>query len=243
VHVEDIRRIPLGTFTRPSQETGGRPQPGTVLGYLVRHEAGVFLFDTGMGSDPGVDSWYQPHRIPLPQALATAGLQVRDVGHVVNCHLHFDHCGGNPMLAGRPIWCQRRELDDAAKPDYTLASLVDFAGAAYELLDGDAEIAPGLWVLATPGHVPGHQSLAVRCADGTVIVAGQAYDTAGEFGLVARSVSSSRSARSSSPAHPGESPTHPTGPAPAPPPWLDRLLALDPARVVFAHDEAVWEAE
>jgi hypothetical protein len=28
---------------------------------------------------------------------------------------------------------------------------------------------------------------------------------------------------------------------PAPPAWLDRIMAFDPARVVFAHDHAVWE--
>jgi N-acyl homoserine lactone hydrolase len=29
-------------------------------------------------------------------------------------------------------------------------------------------------------------------------------------------------------------------PLPVPPAWLDRLQQLDPARVVFAHDHAVW---
>jgi hypothetical protein len=29
--------------------------------------------------------------------------------------------------------------------------------------------------------------------------------------------------------------------APAPQPWLRRLLAMDPARVYFAHDASVWE--
>jgi N-acyl homoserine lactone hydrolase len=32
---------------------------------------------------------------------------------VVNTHLHFDHCGGNHLFAGRPIYVQRRELHDA----------------------------------------------------------------------------------------------------------------------------------
>jgi hypothetical protein len=31
-------------------------------------------------------------------------------------------------------------------------------------------------------------------------------------------------------------------PLPVPPAWMDRLLAFDPRRVVFAHDAAVWEA-
>lgn len=28
----------------------------------------------------------------------------------MNCHLHFDHCGGNPSLPGTPIIVQQAEL-------------------------------------------------------------------------------------------------------------------------------------
>lgn len=224
MQTSDIRRIALGSFTRPSQETGGAPEPGVVLGYVVRHLDGVLLFDTGLGEgDPGVDAWYQPARVPLQQALATAGVQLSEIDQVVNCHLHFDHCGGNPLLAGRPIWCQRGEASDARAVDYTLPWLVDFPGARYELLDGDSEIAPGLVVLATPGHVPGHQSLAVTCGDGTVVLAGQSHETASAFAREART-------RTGGPAL-----------AAAEQASVDRILALDPARVLFAHDEAVWE--
>src|SRR4051794_11870239 len=40
---------------------------------------------------------------------------------VINTHLHFDHCGGNHLFAGGPIYVQRRELDDArTQDDYTI---------------------------------------------------------------------------------------------------------------------------
>src|SRR5580658_3659961 len=42
----------------------------------------------------------------------------------------------------------------------------DFMNARFELLDGDAEVLPGLSVLATPGHTVGHQSVLVQSADG-----------------------------------------------------------------------------
>jgi N-acyl homoserine lactone hydrolase len=38
--------------------------------------------------------------------------------------------------------------------------------ARFELLDGDAEVLPGLRVVATPGHTAGHQSVLVDSADG-----------------------------------------------------------------------------
>ena len=37
-----------------------------------------------------------------------------ELGTVVNCHLHFDHCGGNPLLKGTPVVCQRRECEDGS---------------------------------------------------------------------------------------------------------------------------------
>lgn len=58
---------------------------------------------------------------------------------------------------------------------------MDFPGVVYEELGGEAEVWPGVWVIPTPGHTAGHQSLVVRQADGTVLLAGQAHDFASEF--------------------------------------------------------------
>src|SRR5262249_32641321 len=38
----------------------------------------------------------------------------------------------------------------------------DLAGARWKLVDGDTELLPGLVLLDTPGHVPGHQSVLVK---------------------------------------------------------------------------------
>ena len=216
---------------RPEDETGtGQPRVEPVLGYLVRRDEGLLLFDTGMALDDGgeIGEHYRPRRRALPEALAGAGLAVADVSLVVNCHLHFDHCGGNPLLAGVPIVVQAKELAAAQDTvDYTLPELVDFSGAAYRELDGEAEIWPGVWVIPTPGHTDGHQSLVVEQADGTVILAGQAHDFAVEFAgdqLARRALLD------------GVEP-----PLPAYRPWLQRLLDFDPRRVLFAHDNSVWE--
>lgn len=214
--VGDVRRIPLGTFTRPPEETGtGRPHVEGVYGYLVRHDQGLVLLDTGMGrGDDGTEAWYQPQRIVLPEALATAGIGLDDLTLVANCHLHFDHCGGNPLLGTTPVLCQRAELATARAGDYTFDHLLD--GVRYDLLDGEAEPLPGLHVIPTPGHVDGHQSLVVECSDGTVVLAGQSHDHASAWSADALAL-------------------------PLAPPWMERLLAFDPRRVVFAHDAAVWE--
>ena len=96
----------------------------------------------------------------------------------MNCHLHFDHCGGNPLLTG--LW-------------------------------------PGVWIVPTPGHTAGHQSLVVRRCDGSIVLAGQAHD--GASGFAADELARRPGYRA----------------------FLDRLAEFDPRRVLFAHDNSVWE--
>ena len=59
----------------------------------------------------------------------------------------------------------------------------------------------------------------VRRGDGTVIVAGQSHDNASLF---TSDVLAGRAGIGS------------------PPAWMTSLLDLDPRRVLFAHDNAVW---
>ena len=228
MRIDDVVRLDLGTFVRPAEETGtGQPRVEAVYGYLIRTPSGLLLLDTGLGlADSETEAWYRPRRVALPDALESAGTGLDGIAMVINCHLHFDHIGGNPLLPGRPILCQRRELDVARSGDYTVDELVDFAGASYELLDGEAQILPGIHVIPTPGHVDGHQSLVVECEDGSVILAGQAHDTAS---LWSADILAQR-ARDL-----GHEP-----PLPEPSPWMQRILEFDPRQVVFAHDAAVW---
>lgn len=224
-----VHRLDLGYFVRPAAETGG-PQPRVepVLAYLVEHDQGLVLFDTGIGTaDPETEAHYRPRRRPLQEALSEAGAGLGDISLVVNCHLHFDHCGGNPLLGSTPILVQAEELATARRGDYTFDELVDFPGATYEELTGEAEVWPGLWIIPTPGHTQGHQSLVVRQSDGTVILAGQAHDVASRF-------ASDHLARQAA-LHGLEQPL------PAYPHWLERLTDFDPRRVLFAHDCSIWE--
>ena len=151
MRVDDVRRLDLGTFVRPAGETGtGLPRVEAVYGYAIPHPTGLVVLDTGLGqADEETEAWYRPQRVPLEDALRAHGLTSADVQVVVNCHLHFDHVGGNATLPGRAIVCQRRELAAAGSASYTIASLIDFPGARYELLDGEAEIVAGVHVVPT----------------------------------------------------------------------------------------------
>jgi N-acyl homoserine lactone hydrolase len=228
MRVDDVARIELGSFVRPPEETGtDSHRVETVLGYVARTPEGVLLLDTGLGEgDQETEDWYRPWRVKIEDALRTVGLTVTDIDLVVNCHLHFDHIGGNPTLAGRPIFCQRRELETARTTEYTFSALVDFAGARYELIDGEASIGSAVHIIPTPGHVDGHQSVVLECEDGSIVLAGQAHDVASDWSADVLAARASRL---------GHEP-----PLPRPSPWMDRLLQFDPKRVVFAHDHAVW---
>jgi glyoxylase-like metal-dependent hydrolase (beta-lactamase superfamily II) len=226
----DIRRLLLGHFTVPDGVDDHRAgQKIVVAAYLIRHPRGLFLFDTGIGEGlPTVEERYHPVRRSLSAELDRAGVSTGEVQMLANCHLHIDHAGGNHRFAGRPIFAQHGEFDAAHEPNYTLPSAVaDFDDARFELIDGEAEPIPGVRIVPTPGHVPGHQSLVVETTSGRVVIAGQAYNEASAFAH-AHYAWALRAAGSDEE-------------LPGTPEWIGRLQEFDPWRVVFAHDLAVWE--
>ena len=239
--IDDVHRLDLGFFVRPAAETGtGQPRVEAVYGYLVNDPELTVVFDTGIGAaDPETEAHYQPHRRPLDLACGEAGCSIDAIDVVINSHLHFDHCGANATLAGRRIVVQSTELEAARAENYTFPELIDFDGAIYDRIDGEAEIADGLVVLPTPGHSPGHQSLVVCAQDGTLLVAGQAMD----FSTISPPpVGGCASAYAS--AHLARRATRHLGRPLAPwPDWLDRIEQFDPAKVVFAHDGATFAPE
>jgi N-acyl homoserine lactone hydrolase len=167
MRLDDVRAIRYGDVL-----VEGERWPGYL--HVVDHPDGRVLVDTGLiDSNPELDEhWsprFDPDRIP------------RDVVCVINTHLHFDHCGGNRLFAGTPIYVQRREREAARAEDYTIPEWVDFEGADYVELDGEEELLPGVRVVPTPGHTPGHQSVLVETEDGLVVVAGDVAYTWDEF--------------------------------------------------------------
>jgi N-acyl homoserine lactone hydrolase len=208
----------------------GDPRAGekvVVSGYLIDHPDSLVLLDTGIAEgNAEVEELYHPVRRPLDEALGTAGVTTDDIRIVVNCHLHIDHCGGNPRFPDTPILAQQVEFDAAhSEEDYPIADLYDFPDARYELHGGEADVAKGIRVVPTPGHTPGHQSLIVETDVGRVVLAGQAVNGATDYG---RAQYASELRRSGS----DEEVIVPE--------WIERLQEFDPVLVLFAHDNATW---
>jgi N-acyl homoserine lactone hydrolase len=158
VRLDDVQPIRYGDVL-----VEGERWPGYV--HVIEHPEGRVLVDTGLvDSTPELDEEWSPRFDPdaIP----------RDVVCVINTHLHFDHCGGNRLFAGTPIYVQRLEREVAREEDYTIPEWVEFDGATYVELEGERELMPGIRAVPTPGHTPGHQSVLVETDDGLVVVAG-----------------------------------------------------------------------
>ena len=185
-------------------------QDGPVLVFAIRHGQGLVLVDTGIGTgNEWIDEHYDPRGRAVRDALRGAALDPDAVRLVINTHLHWDHSGQNASFPNVPIVVQQAEWDVAWDEGFTVTEWLDFEGARYQRVSGDAELMPGLRVLSTPGHTPGHQSVSVDTDDGLVLIVGQAAQDARAFA---------------------------TGEADA---SVQRLRALNAARVHFSHDRAV----
>ena len=221
----DVVALPMGEFTfAPGEEYAG--QTGVVVAYAIRHEGGVFLFDTGFGyGNQELDDYYKVRARDVVGQLHTAGIDAADITAIANCHLHADHSGQNNRFPGVPIYVQPAEWAIAHGPeDYTILDWIDFEGARYEHRAGDHEVAPGIRIFATPGHSPGHQSLVVETPDGPVLLAGQAVYSRGEWQGIDGSREGATTARD------GDAYAR----------SIARLRALHPKRVLFGHDRRGW---
>jgi glyoxylase-like metal-dependent hydrolase (beta-lactamase superfamily II) len=219
-----IDRLELAELVLPDWHPRAAEGTCMVLGYVVHHPDGPVVVDTGVGrGDELIEDLYHPTVHDLVGRLAEVGVDERDVASVVCSHLHFDHCGQNAALAA-PVHVQAAEQTAAAEPGYTVPGWATLPDGRRRVHDGDADLAEGLRLVATPGHTPGHQSVVVTGGDDVVVLGGQCSYTAAEFaaGTVA------------------DGDAHDASWQPAAVESLRRLRSLDPTRALFAHDRAVW---
>ena len=146
--------------------------------HVIDHPDARVLVDTGMTELHPAVADMDPRLDPL----STQDFDLAGIDIVVNTHLHFDHCGGNHLFAGRPIYVQRRELDDArSEDDYTIREWVDAPGVRYVPVDGELELLPGLRLVPAPGHTRGTQVVVVETGGRPVVVCGDVAVWFGEL--------------------------------------------------------------
>ena len=138
--------------------------------YLVQTEDGrSMLIDTGMAAPSAA------HRKNLLEHLAELKVSTANISTVICTHFDIDHCGFHECFPQAEFVVQREhyELARSGHPRFASGRAHwNHQGLRYRLVDGDLEISPGIMLLKTSGHVPGHQSVLLHLAKtGAVLLA------------------------------------------------------------------------
>ncbi len=156
--------LQLGVSTIPTTP----PSIGSRGCYLVQMSDGTHvLIDSGLPAD------YQPppgmppteHEKNVLEHLADLGLRPDEIDLLICTHFDVDHAGYHDAFPQAELIVQRThyELARSGHPRFAPARAHwDHPALRYRLIDGDSELLPGLTLLETSGHAPGHQSVLVR---------------------------------------------------------------------------------
>ena len=129
---------------------------------VLRADGKTILVDTGLG--PGGEGGLLP-------GLAEAGIRHDEVDLVVFTHLHGDHTGWNvDLTTGQPRFARARYhipeadwrffRDEGGDNWDTMLAPLEQAGVV-DLFSSEQSLGPSLTLLPTPGHTPGHTSIAI----------------------------------------------------------------------------------
>lgn len=154
---------------------------------LVRAQGKTILIETGNGTkwdDKLRDIYAIQPGDPLITSLHANGVAPRQIDVVINTHLHFDHAGGGtrlengaaiPTFANADYFVQRGEIDHALHPSerdrasYFPENVLPITQAKqWRMLDGNAEIIPGISVERIPGHNADIQAVKLTGAGKTI---------------------------------------------------------------------------
>src|SRR5437899_6065113 len=164
-HPQRLYLMQLGTSIIP---TTPQPTPGSAGCYLVQTNDGKnILIDSGLPADytppPGTPP--RENQKNVLEHLADFGLRPEDIDLLVCTHFDVDHAGYHDNFPQAEFIVQREhyELARSGHPRYAAARAHwDHPALRYRLIDGDTELLPGLILIETSGHAPGHQSVLVR---------------------------------------------------------------------------------
>jgi len=173
----------MGNFAR-IPEDGSLREDIPVPAYLIQTNDGTnVLVDTGFSSaaiaaakEPGYTGPLLGQAIPVTDALAQIGVRPEDVRYLVATHFDPDHAGGTDLFPNAEIVVQQAHYDAAKSGQHQRYQMTrthwDIDGLHYRFINGDTELLPGIELIESSGHAPGHQSLLVRLPEtGPVLLA------------------------------------------------------------------------
>lgn len=179
----------VATITDSPTITSG-PDTLPVPCYLIQTKDGKnILIDSGYPrtekKEEVVEGAVILHGNDVIWQLATIGVRPADIDLLICTHFHDDHAGNNGAFPNARLVVQRLQYEVARAGDPRFADCRqqwDQPASRYQLLDGDTELFPGVELIETSGHVPGHQSVLVHLPKtGLVLLAGDAVTFQTDF--------------------------------------------------------------
>ncbi len=159
--------------------------------YLIEHQKGLVLFDTGCHPKVSDDPMYwgpigaalqckYPKEMLLDRQVQGLGYKMDDVKYVVISHLHLDHTGYMHAFPNAKFLIMANELRYAYWPDpdrrgvFIFDDIVPTRNFNWIELDSDLDMFDdgSLTMLKTPGHTPGECSLYVRLPNRKILLVG-----------------------------------------------------------------------
>ncbi len=102
---------------------------------------------------------------------------------VIFTHLHWDHVQNMKEFPNARYIAPRAEIEMAYNPlplyyrtyeSPLLGIEPAYAGCAFEMIENETEIFPGITMFHTPGHSVGHMAVTVATSAGDIVIAGDA---------------------------------------------------------------------
>ena len=172
---------PAERATHPWAFHGPTSWPWHVHAFVAVGPWGTAVIDTGVGAYPPYRPWAIGTGLDADQAFERARLDVGSVGLVVLSHLHADHAGG-VWAEGGPRFPNATYLLHEADLTFFSGGHEPYAAVAemrrldelgmLDLDPADREVAPGLRVVHTPGHTPGHRSVIIDAGEERLLITG-----------------------------------------------------------------------
>ncbi len=156
-------------------QMGLSPQTGSPIpAYLIQMDDGTnVLVDSGFPramigvyKQPGYTGFAMDEEDYIVNRLAAIGVQPDEINYVICTHLDPDHAGGHDSFPQAEFVVQRAHYAAAKSGQYDRFERMrphwNAPGLRYREVDGDTALLPGIELIETSGHVPGHQSVLVR---------------------------------------------------------------------------------
>lgn len=181
-----FRKVDSADITNPPTTLEGIASSSTLIGIdpiLIRDGKHNVLIDTGLGWGLDSTSEYE-NTSNLKTNLDIFGLTPQDITHVVLTHLHFDHAAGSSYVNDRsetqPTMNYANYFLQKKEWAYALSQVdqsSQLKGGTYDLdefyklaaldklvfiVDAKFELLPGIELIRTGGHTPGHQIVKIH---------------------------------------------------------------------------------